>query len=314
MIKAENLTKHFGTLKAVDGISFAVNKGEVLGFLGPNGAGKTTTMKLLTGFLAPTAGRVIMGKKEISSDLSAAQKKIGYLPEGSPLYEEMTPKGFLNFIADARGMEGLVLEKAMERVVEDVGLKEVLDQRVETLSKGYRRRLGLAQALLHDPEILILDEPTDGLDPNQKHDVRRLIQSLAKYKAIIISTHILEEVETLCNRAMIINRGRVVADGTPHDLKCSSRYHNAVLLTGPVSGHKKLAGELENLSSVAGVEISRLEHKATLTVLAATDKPPVADIQKQLAKTAWPVEEISVDPGRLDDVFRTLTTGDREAA
>jgi len=314
MIKAENLTKHFGSLKAVDGISFEVRKGEVLGFLGPNGAGKTTTMKLLTGFLAPTAGKVIVGKKDITRDLAGAQKKIGYLPEGSPLYEEMTPRGFLTFIANARGMQGLVFKKAMERVIEGVGLESVLDQRVETLSKGYRRRLGLAQALLHDPEILILDEPTDGLDPNQKHDVRRLIQSLSKYKAIIISTHILEEVETLCTRALIINRGKVVADGTPHDLKSSSRYHNAVLITGPVSGHKKLATELRKLPSVAGVEISREEHRATLAVLAADDKPPVADIQKQLAKTAWPVEEISVDPGRLDDVFRTLTTSDREAA
>jgi len=203
---------------------------------------------------------------------------------------------------------------AARRETGGIGLEGVLDQRVETLSKGYRRRLGLAQALLHDPEILILDEPTDGLDPNQKHDVRRLIQSLSKYKAIIISTHILEEVETLCTRALIINRGKVVADGTPHDLKSSSRYHNAVLITGPVSGHKKLATELRKLPSVAGVEISREEHRATLAVLAADDKPPVADIQKQLAKTAWPVEEISVDPGRLDDVFRTLTTSDREAA
>ncbi|MCH8322428.1 MAG: ABC transporter ATP-binding protein [Proteobacteria bacterium] len=314
MIKAENLSKHYGALKAVDGISFAVKKGEVLGFLGPNGAGKTTTMKLLTGFLAPTAGKITIDGNDISENLKIAQKKIGYLPEGAPLYEEMTPRGFLKFIGAARGLEGLAFLKAFDQVVMNVGLESVLDQRVETLSKGYRSRLGLAQALLHDPEILILDEPTDGLDPNQKHKIRGLIQSLSKNKVIIISTHNLEEVESICSRAIIIHQGKIVADGTPHELKTKSRYYNAVLIRGPVSGHKKLAAALEKLAAISGVEVTREGQSATLAVLAAGNKPPVGEIQKQLAKSRWPVEEISVDPGRLEDVFRTLTTTAEEAA
>ena len=314
MIKAENLSKHYGALKAVDGISFAVKKGEVLGFLGPNGAGKTTTMKLLTGFLVPTTGKITIDDNDISENLKIAQKKIGYLPEGAPLYEEMTPKGFLGFIGAARGLKGLAFLKAFDRVVKNIGLEPVLDQRVETLSKGYRRRLGLAQALLHNPEILILDEPTEGLDPNQKHDVRDLIQSLSENKAIIISTHILEEVESICSRAIIIHQGKIVADGTPHELKTKSRYHNAVLIRGPVSGHKKLAAALEKLEVITGVEITREGQSATLAVLTAGSKPPVGEIQKQLTKSRWLVEEISVDPGRLDDVFRTLTTQTEEAA
>ncbi|TDI61110.1 MAG: ABC transporter ATP-binding protein, partial [Alphaproteobacteria bacterium] len=197
MISAKNLSKNFGTLKAVRGISFEVKKGEVLGFLGPNGAGKTTTMKLLTGFLVPTAGSVSICGFDISKNLLNAQQKIGYLPEGSPLYGEMTPRTFLNFISQVRGLTNDTAENAFKKVVKDVGLEGVLDQEVETLSKGYQRRLGLAQALIHDPEVLILDEPTDGLDPNQKHDVRKLIRSLARKKAIIISTHILEEVESV---------------------------------------------------------------------------------------------------------------------
>ena len=314
MIRAINLSKHYGALKAVDDISFSVKKGEVLGFLGPNGAGKTTTMQLLTGFLAPTAGKIIIARKTLGTNLKAAQKKIGYLPEGSPLYEEMTPRAFLEFIGAVRGLEGRAFMKAFDRVVGDVGLKPVLDQRVETLSKGYQRRLGLAQALLHDPDILILDEPTDGLDPNQKHDVRNLIQAISPKKAIIISTHILEEVESMCSRAIIIHQGQIVADGTPHELKAQSRYHNAVLIRGQVSGHKKLATELRKLDAIAGVEITRDGQTATLAVLTATSKPPVAEIQNQLAKTLWPVDEISVDPGRLEDVFRTLTTRAEEAA
>lgn len=314
MIKAENLSKHYGALKAVDGISFAVKKGEVLGFLGPNGAGKTTTMKLLTGFLAPTAGKITIDGNDISENLKIAQKKIGYLPEGAPLYEEMTPRGFLKFIGAARGLEGRAFLKAFDRVVKNVGLESVLDQRVETLSKGYRSRLGLAQALLHDPEILILDEPTDGLDPNQKHKIRGLIQSLSKNKVIIISTHNLEEVESICSRAIIIHQGKIVADDTPHELKTKSRYYNAVLIRGPVSGHKKLAAVLEKLTAISGVEVTREGQSATLAVLAAGNKPPVGEIQEQLAKSRWPVEEISVDPGRLEDVFRTLTTTAEKAA
>ncbi len=312
MISAKNLRKNFGTLKAVRDISFEVKKGEVLGFLGPNGAGKTTTMKLLTGFLVPTSGSVSICGFDISKNLLNAQQKIGYLPEGSPLYGEMTPRTFLNFISQVRRLTNDTAENAFKKVVKDVGLEGVLDQEVETLSKGYQRRLGLAQALIHDPEVLILDEPTDGLDPNQKHDVRKLIRSLARKKAIIISTHILEEVESVCTRAIIINRGQIVADGTPYALKTRSMYHNAVVLRGPLLGHKKLAGALAKLRHVGGVEILKEGHKVTLSIIAKGAKPPLVAIRKILARAKWPVNNISVDPGRLDDVFRALTTTEKD--
>ncbi len=282
MIKAENLSKHYGALKAVDGISFAVKKGEVLGFLGPNGAGKTTTMKLLTGFLAPTTGKITIDGNDISENLKIAQKKIGYLPEGAPLYEEMTPRGFLGFIGAARGLEGLAFLKAFDQVVKNVGLESVLDQRVETLSKGYRSRLGLAQALLHDPEILILDEPADGLDPNQKHKIRGLIQSLSKNKVIIISTHNLEEVESICSRAIIIHQGKIVADGTPHELKTKSRYYNAVLIRGPVSGHKNWPQHWKNWQRLAALKLPGRGHRQPLRFL-----PPEINRRSGKSRNSW---------------------------
>ena len=314
MIIAKNLSKYFGPIKAVDDVSFEVKKGEVLGFLGPNGAGKTTTMKMLTGFLVPSGGAAKICNFDVSKNLIKAQEKIGYLPEGAPLYSEMTPRGFLKFISLVRGLKGAEAERALDKVVQDVGLDEVLDQQVETLSKGYQRRLGLAQALIHNPEVLILDEPTDGLDPNQKHDVRKLIRTIAKNKAIIISTHILEEVESICSRAIIINRGRIVADGTPYNLKKRSMYHNAVLLRGPVAGHKFLAQALAKLKFVGGVEIRREGQMVSLSIITKGSKPPLEAIQKTLAKTSWPVKEISVDTGRLDDVFRALTNPETRAA
>jgi ABC-2 type transport system ATP-binding protein len=202
----------------VGGISLRVEKGEVLGFLGPNGAGKSTTMKMITGFLAPTQGRITVCGHDVVEQQLAAQAAIGYLPEGAPAYPDMTPQQFLAFIARVRGLEGDAAAKAIEAAVARTGLQSVLDQRIETLSKGFKRRVGLAQAILHDPPVLIMDEPTDGLDPNQKHAVRNLIRSMAASKAIIISTHILEEVEAVCTRAIIIDKGRIVADGTPAEL------------------------------------------------------------------------------------------------
>lgn len=218
MISIQNLTKDFGPVRAVDGISFSVQRGEVLGFLGPNGAGKSTTMKMLTGFLSPTSGHASICGHDIEKAPMAAKKKLGYLPEGAPAYGDMTPAGFLEFVAEIRGLSGDTKRARIEAVVKTVHLQGVLHQSIDTLSKGFKRRVGLAQAILHDPEVLVLDEPTDGLDPNQKHEVRALIRSMASQKAIVLSTHILEEVEAVCTRAIIIARGKLLFDGTPAEL------------------------------------------------------------------------------------------------
>ncbi len=215
MIEVENLVRRFGAFTAVDGVSLSVVKGEVLGFLGPNGAGKSTTMKMITGFLTPTSGRIRIAGVDLEDDALAAKRIIGYLPEGAPAYPDMTPRSFLTFIADVRGLNATERSWRLDKVIDQVNLKGVLDQPIDTLSKGYKRRVGLAQAILHDPPVLILDEPTDGLDPNQKHEVRELIRIMAPEKAIMISTHLLEEVEAVCTRAVIIARGRVVAEGAP---------------------------------------------------------------------------------------------------
>lgn len=223
MIKTENLGRYFGELKAVDGITFSVSKGEVLGFLGPNGAGKSTTMKMLTCFLSPSFGGAAIGGYDIMTNSREVRKIIGYLPENVPLYGEMTVKDFLDFIAEVRAIDSANVNSAIERVINLTSLSSVVNQKIETLSKGFKRRVGLAQALIHDPAVLIMDEPTDGLDPNQKHEVRQLIRSMAKDKCIILSTHILEEVEEVCTRAIIIAKGKLVADSTPEELKKRSK-------------------------------------------------------------------------------------------
>jgi gliding motility-associated transport system ATP-binding protein len=221
-IKVKSLTKSFGPIHAVRGVSFDVNHGEVLGFLGPNGAGKSTTMKMITGFLEPTAGTVVVNGHDVLENPLAVKKSIGYLPEGAPAYGEMTVKSFLNFIADIRQLTGSNRQKRIDEVVERINIRNVYDQSIETLSKGYKRRVGIAQAILHDPDTLILDEPTDGLDPNQKHEVRNLIKEMSQDKAIIISTHILEEVDAVCSRAIIIATGEILFDGTPTELIAKS--------------------------------------------------------------------------------------------
>jgi ABC-2 type transport system ATP-binding protein len=218
MLEIRNLTKKFGPFTAVNDVSFDVGVGEVLGFLGPNGAGKSTTMKMITGFLAPTAGTARIAGFDIRTTPIEAKRRIGYLPEGAPAYPDMTPAGFLDFVARARGLSGLKARNRIDEAVARASLGEVMYQPIETLSKGFKRRVGLAQAILHDPEVLIMDEPTDGLDPNQKHEVRELIREMAPYKAIVISTHILEEVDAVCTRAIIVAKGRIVADGTPGEL------------------------------------------------------------------------------------------------
>jgi ABC-2 type transport system ATP-binding protein len=218
MIEVENLHKHFGAKVAVDGVSFTVKKGEVLGFLGPNGAGKSTTMRMVTGFLPATEGRISIGGADIEENEIAAKAKIGYLPEAAPLYSDMTVEDFLKFSAELRGVPAAELDAAVDKAIKTTFLEPVRHQSVDTLSKGYRHRTCFAQSIIHDPEVLILDEPTDGLDPNQKHEVRQLIKRMGETKAIIFSTHILEEVEASCTRAIIIDRGRVIADGTPDEL------------------------------------------------------------------------------------------------
>jgi len=219
MIEIRGLAKHFGPLKAVDCVSFDVDQGEVLGFLGPNGAGKSTTMKMITGFLTPSAGTIRVAGRDVAEDPVAAKSALGYLPEGAPAYPDMTPFAFLNFIAEIRGLSGPARAERVAEVVRRVHLEGVMRQPIETLSKGYKRRVGLAQAILHDPLVLIMDEPTDGLDPNQKHEVRTLIKEMGRSKAIVLSTHILEEVEAVCTRAIIINKGRIVFDGKPEELE-----------------------------------------------------------------------------------------------
>src|SRR5215467_4568690 len=257
MIEIIGLTKNFGSIAAVSGIDLKVVKGEVLGFLGPNGAGKSTTMKMIAGYLAPTSGRVSICGHDVENDTIAAQKNLGYLPEGAPAYGDMTPKQFLNFIAEVRGYYGKEAKDRAAAAAKKTELEAVLEQPIETLSKGFKRRVGLAQAILHDPPALVMDEPTDGLDPNQKHSVRKLIQDMAAEKAIIISTHLLEEVDAVCTRAVIIDRGRIVADGTPGELLARSRHHNAVTIVLPSAQADGAKSKLKQVHGVSLVEQSQ---------------------------------------------------------
>ncbi len=306
MIDIRNLTKRFAQHTAVDDLSFQVQPGEVLGFLGPNGAGKSTTMKMLTGFLAPTSGTASILGCDIQTQTLEAQRQIGYLPEGAPCYGDMTVRGFLDFIAEVRGFRGAEKKQRVQRAVEQVELEKVLQQSIETLSKGFKRRVGLAQAILHDPRVLILDEPTDGLDPNQKHQVRQLIQGLARDKIVIISTHILEEVTALCTRAVVIAQGRLLADGTPLELESRSRYHQAVTL---VADEALDRAALAALPGVAGVEENAREH--SLSVLAQPGEVIFPQVNALIAERGWKVKELNVERGRLDEVFRTLTRGEQ---
>lgn len=312
MIEIKGLVKRFGDFTAVDGVSFNVARGEVLGFLGPNGAGKSTTMKMITGFLTPSAGSAIVCGHDVAKEPVLVKRAIGYLPEGAPAYPDMTPESFLNFIADIRGLRGSDRRRRIDQVTARVHLEGVMRQSIDTLSKGYKRRVGLAAAILHDPDVLIMDEPTDGLDPNQKHEVRTLIQEMAATKAIILSTHILEEVDAVCTRAIIIARGRVVADGTPETLRARARHHNAVALTVRTGGRNEQIGavraELQRLPHVLGVEDASIDGDlASFVVMPKSGGSIVAEVS-QLARTkGWEVDELRVEPGRLDEVFREIT-------
>src|SRR5579859_1669627 len=261
MIKVENLEKLFGAKRAVDGISFSLERGEVLGFLGSNGADKSTTMRMITGFIPPSAGTITVGGHNIENDPIPAKRMIGYLPENAPSYSDMTVVGFLNFTAEIRGLRGDEKKKAVNRVVETCFLENVLHQSVDTLSKGYRHRTCFAQSIIHDPEVLILDEPTDGLDPNQKHEVRTIIRRMGEKKAIIFSTHILEEVDAVCSRAIIIDRGKIVADGTPDELRKKSDLAGAVTMRVSGVNGQTATQRLAQLSNVKKTEV--LKENAT---------------------------------------------------
>jgi ABC-2 type transport system ATP-binding protein len=311
MIKVQNLAKVFGAKRAVDDVSFAVERGEVLGFLGPNGAGKSTTMRMITGFIPPTAGSVSVGGFDMVANPIPAKRLIGYLPENAPAYADMTVNGFLNFAAEIRGLRGDAKKKAVGRAVETCSLESVLHQSVDTLSKGYRHRTCFAQSIIHDPDVLVLDEPTDGLDPNQKHEVRGLIRRMGATKAIIFSTHILEEVDAACSRAIIIDRGKIVANGTPQELRQKSEFAGAVTLR--VSG-VTAAALSQKLLQVSAVKRTAIVKEGPRSVTACVF--PKSNSNNALAPAVleatqgWRVEEVHTEEGRLDDVFRSITMPD----
>jgi ABC-2 type transport system ATP-binding protein len=313
MIEIDGLTKRYGRHTVVDNLSFRCESGEVLGFLGPNGAGKSTTMKMVTGFVSPSSGSAKVCGHDIASDGLAARQQIGYLPEGAPCYAEMTPGTFLDFVADIRELDGSQRKERLDEVIERLHLGPVLHQSIETLSKGFKRRVGLAQAILHDPDVLILDEPTDGLDPNQKHEVRELIRSMSADKLIVISTHILEEVEAVCSRAIIIANGKILADDTPHALAMQSRYHNAVRVTvGEGTELDAVIAALGELDSVETTESDR-EH-GSVTAISAEKGADMATwhaVTDLVNDKDWNIEGLQLEAGRLDEVFRQITRGDR---
>lgn len=305
MIRIDDLHKAFGHVAAVRGISLTVQPGEVLGFLGPNGAGKSTTMKMLTGYLAPDRGSVSVFGHDVASAPIAAKKLVGYLPEGAPAFGEMTVDAFLHFIADVRGYRGVEREERVARVLRELELEAVRERAIDTLSKGFKRRVGLAQAILHDPQVLVLDEPTDGLDPNQKQQVRELIARLSAGRIIIISTHILEEVSAVCTRAVIIADGQVVADGTPAELEQRSRYYRA--LTATVRGE----GAHAALAQLPGVETVESDGDRHTLVAATGNDGTRADLLPGFLALAgergYAVSDLVIERGRLDEVFRRLT-------
>jgi gliding motility-associated transport system ATP-binding protein len=313
MINVEKLTKSFGPKLAVDNISFSVEKGEVLGFLGPNGAGKSTSMRMITGFLTPSAGKVSVCGFDVVEQGLQSRGKLGYLPENAPMYSDMSVFGFLSFCAELRGLFGAAKQKAIDRAVQLCFLEPVVLQSVDTLSKGYRHRTCLAQAIIHDPEVLILDEPTDGLDPNQKHEVRTLIREMGRNKAIIFSTHILEEVEAACTRAIIIDRGKIVANGTPDELKARAPLAGTIVVGVRGTPWGTILNELSGLQYLGKSElISEFDAQTMFRLRPNGDLLP--EVLALAQRKQWQVEHLNVDEGRLDDVFRSITLPDRERA
>jgi len=308
MIKVENLVKEFGSLRAVDDISMEVNHGEIVGFLGPNGAGKSTTMKIITCFQTPTSGTVKVCGHDIKTDSINVRKCIGYLPESAPSYPDMSVISFLEFIASIRGFNSKDAKANIDRVVQICELENVLHKKIETLSKGFKQRTCFAQALLHDPKVLVLDEPTDGLDPNQKHIVRKLIRELGKNKTIILSTHILEEVDAVCDRAIIIANGSIVANGTPESLRQASHHYGAVTVTIKSTDLEKTKTALSNISTIKNVEVLEKDDKHFVTAYPNEKLTSItAQIIDSSRNNGWSFSQIFTDHGKLEDVFRQLT-------
>ncbi len=308
MIKVEKLVRKFGLRTAVDDVSFSVEKGTVLGFLGPNGAGKTTTIRMIAGYLPPTSGSIEVNGIDVGENPVLAQKQIGYMPENTPLYDEMTVGSFLSFLAEIRGFSGKEKEVRVGAILEKCMLSSVRHQTIDTLSKGYRRRTSLAQTLLHDPAVLLLDEPTEGLDPNQKQVVRDMIGEMSKDKIILLSTHVLEEVEALCSRVMIISEGRLKVDGTPADLKKRGGSYNTltVELLAPLDQALQAFGSIPDVAEV--VHVSTQGEKHVLRLVPRDKQSLAVSAIEVAARRKWLVMEMRSDPGRLDDVFRQVTT------
>ncbi|MEO8742823.1 MAG: ABC transporter ATP-binding protein [Lysobacteraceae bacterium] len=304
MIETQQLSKRYGRITVVDAISFKVGPGEVLGFLGPNGAGKSTTMRMLAGFLAPSAGSASVCGHDVVRDTLAAKRALGYLPEGAPSYGEMRVQAFLAFIADAHRLEPGVRRRRLGEVIARLALESVLHQRIDTLSKGFRRRVALAASILHDPPALLLDEPTDGLDPNQKHDVRNLIREMSRERTIIISTHILEEVQALCTRAIVVAHGKLLADATPAELEQRSRYHGAVSVK--VGDSVTARSALDNLQGVAAIEVDS-DSNRLLVLPKPRSENLLAVVEERLRSHNVAFSDARIERGRLDDVFRALT-------
>jgi ABC-2 type transport system ATP-binding protein len=310
LLEIDGLTKKFGPITAVDNVSFSVDRGEVLGFLGPNGAGKSTTMKMATGYLSPTSGSIKVCGNDVRRNPIEIKRRIGYLPEGAPLYGDMTPHSLLNFVSDVRKLSREDRRRGLEHAVESLHLQQVLHQPIETLSKGYKRRVGLAQAIIHDPDVLVLDEPTDGLDPNQKHEVRELLDRMSSTKAIIISTHILEEVDAVCSRAIIISQGRIVADQMPSQLEERSRFHNAVGIRITPDNAEKCMSILHDISEVRLVEqVIQSSGLSELVAFPHNGGDIIGPVRSALDHNGLKVDEMFVEKGRLEDVFRNLTIG-----
>ena len=311
MIRVDNLTKAFGEKLAVNAVSFSVERGEVLGFLGPNGAGKSTSMRMITGFIPPTAGSVTVGGFDMVQNPIPAKRLIGYLPENAPAYTDMTVSGFLGFAAELRGLNGEAKKKAVNRAIEMCFLEGVVHQSIDTLSKGFRHRTCFAQSIIHDPDVLILDEPTDGLDPNQKHEVRTLIKRMGEKKAIIFSTHILEEVEAACSRAIIIDRGQIVANGTPQQLKHRSDIAGAVLVrVGGISGNdlKQKLSQLPTVRKAVVIEEDKFRVQARVfPQTSAVDGDLARSVGELAVRERFQIEELHTEEGRLDEVFRSIT-------
>ncbi|HOO90229.1 MAG TPA: ABC transporter ATP-binding protein [Syntrophales bacterium] len=309
MIEARNLTKHFGPIVAVDNVSFTVERGEVLGFLGPNAAGKSTTIRMLTGFLPPTAGTAIIGGNDIIKSSLAARSEIGYLPENAPSYPDMTVTGFLEFISEIRGYSGSEKRRRIGKVIERCFLQEVRFQVISTLSKGFRQRVCFAQSILHDPQYLIMDEPTDGLDPNQKHEVRTMIREMGREKTIILSTHILEEVEAICTRVVIIANGKIVADNTPEKLKLQAPGHGVIRFLIPDNLSSVSLADLGQVTGVEGIDHVSTDGVLRISVYPEDPKnPPVNGILCYLQEKNAQVHSFQVEEGRLDEFFRNVTT------